>query len=166
MNKRGATLVVEIGLWVVRLIMVVVIIMAVALQIRTYINARADMDIAEPALLVHVLGTSPAILQQDASGSVRRVVDIARFRQPGALDGQLVFAQRHMAAKLTLLEKDAATAIAEAYADKEYYNELAAQVPALLDKSVIRLERQWPVLMHEPGKDRLGVLRVEVLQPK
>lgn len=157
MNKKGIVIF-EIGMWVLRIIMVIVIIMGVALQIRTYIDARVNLDVAEPVLLTQILGTSPAFL------GGQRVVDIEHFKQAD-MSSMLYFKQRHAAAKLTLHEQDGKQ-IAETFVNPKYYNELAPQLPILLGKTVVKQERQWPVRLIEKSKERQGLLRVEVLRKR
>ncbi len=165
MNKRGI-LIFEIGIWLMRITMVIVIIMGVALQIRTYINAKVNLDVAEPALLVQVLGNSPALLYRDAGGSMQRAIAVEQFVKAGpALNDVLAYSQRHAAAKLTLMEQDRKE-IKAVYVNEDYYKELSAQTKAWLRKTAVQQERQWPVMLIEQGKERPGVLRVEVLQPR
>ncbi len=163
MNTRGV-LIFEVGIWIVRIVMVMIILMGIALLIRTYVNAKVNMDLAEPALFMQILSTSPEFLVQDAlSGSVR-AIDVDRFKTAN-LDSRLAFRQRHAASKLILLEQDKKP-IVTIYLNKPYYDELASQVPRLLGKTVIMQARDFPVTLVEQGKSRKGVLHVEVLQPR
>jgi len=167
MNKRGL-LMIEIGLWLMRIMLVIIILAGVALQIRTYINTKVNMNVAEPVLIAQVLGASPAIIQPDDSGSRLRTIHVERFAaaEPSLGAGFDYTAKRHAAAKLTLLENDYTKEIAAIYLNKDYYQELAPQVSKLLGKTLVREERRWPVLLVEKGIERQGILRVEVLQPR
>ncbi len=165
MDKKGV-LVFEIGLWIMRVIMVIVIIMGVALMIRTYVDARVNLDVAEPALIMQVIGSSPAFLYMDASGTYHRIVSLERFVQSEPLLN-LAFSygqRRHAAAKISLLEQDGSE-IKSVFLNPGYYDELSSQVALLKGISVVRQERQWPVMIAEKGRARQGILKVEVVQP-
>jgi hypothetical protein len=165
MNKRGI-LVVEIGFWLMRIVMVMVIMMGVALAVRTYVNAKVDMNAAEPALLVQVLGTSPAFLARDSTGALERAISVERFKQSQQTLAETFSygTQRHAAAMLTLFDRDGKP-ISSVQLNPDYYQELAAQLGPLGGKTVIQQVRQWPVVLVEKGSERPGILRVEVLQP-
>jgi hypothetical protein len=170
MNKKGM-LVFEIGMWIVRILMVIVILMGVALQVRTYINARLNLDVTEPALLAQVIGTSPVFLARGATGAPLPVIDVGRFeRAEPALNGALQFAVPHAAAKLVLMELQPTgqrvTELKTIYLDKKYYDVLSAQTPAFLGRNVVARKHQWPVRIMHNGVVSQGLLSVEVLQPR
>jgi hypothetical protein len=180
MNKRGV-LIFEIGVWLVRIVMVLVIIGGVALQIRTYINAKVNLDVAEPALLVQVLGTSTTFLYRDAAGTYQRAVSVERFKTADLASAFDYGEHRRAAAKLVLQEQDGKE-LKTIYLNEPYYKVLAAQKAGLLRQllegpwlfeevvarpiTVTGAERQWPVLLTENKKERAGILRIEVLQPR
>lgn len=165
MDKKGV-LIFEVAVWIMRIVLVILIIMGVALQIRTYIDARVNLYFAEPALIIQVIGNSPYYFYQDASGNYQRAISVERFETAGPLLN-LAFSygqRRHAAANLTLMEKDG-KAIKSILLNPKYYDELAMQKPLLAGKIVDITARQWPVEIIEKGIERRGILKVEVLQP-
>jgi hypothetical protein len=163
MNKRGVVIF-EIGLWMVRILLVIIIVAFTALHIRTAIDAKVDLGVAEPALLVHVIGNSPAFFYQDVTGTQQRVIDVMRFKTT-QLDDAVSYKERHAAAKLMLFEADGKE-IATIYLNQPYYRELGAQSGALQGKTVVKDERRWQVTLIEQGARRPGILNVEVVEPR
>ncbi len=141
-----------------RIFLVIIIIAGVALQIRVFVNAKVDLDTTEPALLVQILGNSPEFLEG------QNMVSVERFRNAN-LDNVFEYKERHASAKLTLLDS-ANNKISETYLNRNYYDELAAQVARFKGKTVVQLKRQWPVTLVDQDKISQGTLRVEVLQPR
>ncbi len=164
MDRRGVV-VFEIGLWIMRIILVILILAGVALQVRTYVNAKVNLDVAEPALLVHILGSSPVFLYRDAGWTSHRVVDAEKFRTafPESLAGALGFKQRHAAARVTLTDASGKKSVL--FLNQDYYDELAAQGSRFMGKNVVATEREWPVLIMDEGQESTGVLAVQVIQP-
>jgi hypothetical protein len=164
-GKKGAILVFEIGIWIMRIVMVIVIIMGVALMIRGYVNTKVDLYVAEPALIMQVVGSSPAFLYRDASGTLQRAVSAERFaNSEQLLNVMFSYRQRNAAAKITLLDQ-AGKEISSVRLNPDYYNELSQQVQKLAGKNVVQQIREWPVLIIQKGKPVQGRMKVEVLQP-
>lgn len=163
-NKKGV-LIFEIGIWVMRVIMVIIILGGVALQIRALVNARVNMDVVEPALLIEILGNSPAILLRDASGTYQHKIDVEKFRNAEQeLNRAFEFAkkERHAAARIELIEWEGVEPLKEIKLNPELYDEIAFQPR----KAVAKTTRKWPVMLVENERERRGILRVEVVQPR
>lgn len=165
MNKKGF-LIFEIAIWIMRIILVIIIIAGISLQIRSYIDTRVNLYFAEPALIMQIIGNSPSFLYQDASGSYQRMISVERFETAEQLlNAEFFYRQpRYAAAKVALIEKNGAE-IKSILLNPDYYNELAAQIQLLSGKTVDVTEREWTVTLVQKGKERQGILRVEVLQP-
>lgn len=165
MNKKGA-LPFEIGLWIMRIIMVIIIIAGIALQIRTYVNAKVDMEAVEPTLLAQVISTSPAILYSDDSGIKHNKISVEQFNQAeGKINSELRFNKDYLAAKIMLQERDGKV-IKKIFLNKDFHDVLSAQVKSLLGKTVTSTIHKRPIIIIEKGKERKGILFVEVLQPR
>jgi hypothetical protein len=164
MNKKG-TLIFEIAIWILRILMVIVIIMGVALQIRSYIDVKVNLYYSEPALIMQIVGNSPAFLYQDLSGNYARAVSVERFKlaEP-LLNAAFYYRQRHATAKVSITETDG-TVIKAIFLNPDYYDELYIQKSILGGKAVTGMSREWPVMLVEKDKMRKGMISVEVLQP-
>ncbi len=163
-GKKGAIVVFEIGIWIMRIVMVIVIIMGVALMIRGYVNTKVDLYVAEPALIMQVVGSSPAFLYRDASGTIQRAVSAERFANSEQLLNMMFsYRKEYAAAKITLLDQ-AGNEISSVRLNPHYYNRLSQQAPKLAGKAVVQQIREWPVLVIQKGKPLQGRLKVEVLQ--
>ncbi len=163
-DKKGAILVFEIGVWIMRIVMVIIILMGVALMIRGYVDTRVDLYVAEPALIMQVIGSSPAFLYMDASGTLQRAISAERFaNSEQLLNVMFSYRQNYAAAKITLLDQ-AGKPISSVRLNPEYYNVLSQQAPALAGRNVVQQVREWPVLVMLKGKPVQGRLNVEVLQ--
>lgn len=163
MNKQGA-LIMEIGMWIVRIFLVVIIIVSVALQSRTYVNARVNLDVAEPTLLIQLLGTSPVFLYSDSTGTLHRAVSVDRFKKASSADvlAGLDFGRRYFAARIVLKERDGKE-IKTLVLNDDYYNELMSEFGQWAGKTVVKQQREWPVRLIENDVERSGIIFVEVL---
>jgi hypothetical protein len=164
MNKKGV-IIFEIGLWIVRICMVIMIIIGVILQIRAYVNSRVDLGVAEPAIIAQILSSMPAVMQKDTTGNYVRAISVDTFKKTPEMGDYFDFGrQRHAAAKIVIAELNNKE-IAESFVNKKYYEELEPQAKALWGRSAVSQLQKWPVMLVENNIARQGIIWIQVVEP-
>lgn len=167
MANKKAALPIEIGVWMVRIILIIMVIAGVGLQSRARINAQVNIDVVESDVISSILSDVSAFLYRDSTGTTHSIIDVQRFEQltSPALTSLISFPTKHVTAKITVMNYDGSQERVRYY-DKDYYDFLFGKSAVFLGRGVSRTTRQWPVVLVDNGKRTRGVLRIEVLQER